>query len=156
VHLTIQGVRPQLRRIARRTARIACGVYGWLAVVVVFVAIGLPGLLLADRRRIWRLNHRAAGWLIRALGIPFSVTWDADVDLSAPHIIVTNYVDSIFIGAVLPELHLFVAKTELQRVPMLRAWLRKIGSIFIERFEPTQSVAEVGRLQHELAREIRS
>ena len=155
LHLTVQGALPELQRIARRGARIAYGVYAWLAVMAVFVAIGLPGLLLADRRRIWHLNHRAAGWLIRALRIPFSVTWEADVDLSAPHIIVTNhcsYVDSIFISAVLPTPHVFVAKTELQRVPVLRAWLRKIGTIFIERFEPTQSVTEVGRLQQELAR----
>lgn len=155
LHLTIEGVLPELQRIARTGARIAYGVYAWLAVVVVFVAVGLPGLLLPDRRRIWRLNHRAARWLIRALHIPFSVIREAEVDLSVPHIIVTNhcsYVDSIFISAILPDLHLFVAKTELQRVPALRAWLRKIGTIFIERFEPTQSVAEVSRLQQELAR----
>jgi len=35
---------------------------------------------------------------------------------------------------------------------VLRAWLGKIGTLFIERVEPTQSVAEVGRLQQELAR----
>ncbi len=154
LHLTIQGALPELQRIARAGARIAYGMYAWLAVTVFFVVIGLPSLLLSDRRRVWRLNHRAAGWLIRALRIPFSVSREADVNLSAPHIIVTNhcsYVDSFFIGAVLPEPHLFVAKTELQRVPVLRAWLRKIGTIFIERFEPTQSVAEVARLQQQLA-----
>ena len=155
LHLMLQGALPELQRIARRGAHVAYGVYAWFAVAVVGVAIGLPSLLLADRQRIWRLNHRAARWLIRALGIPFSVTWEADVNLSAPHIIVTNhcsYVDSIFIGAVLPEPHLFVAKTELQSVPVLRAWLRKLGTLFIERSKPTQSVAEVGRLQQELAR----
>jgi 1-acyl-sn-glycerol-3-phosphate acyltransferase len=155
LHLTVQGVRPELQRIALRGAGIAYGVYACLAAGVVLVAVGLPGLVLTDRRRIWRLNHRAAGLLIRAWRIPFSVTWETEVGLSAPHIIVTNhcsYVDSIFISAVLPELHLFVAKTELQRVPVLHAWLRKIGTLFIERFEPTRSVAEVGRLQQELAR----
>ncbi len=154
LHLTIQGALPELQRFARAGARIAYGVYAWLAVGVFFPAVGLLSLLVPDRRRLWRLNHRAAGWLIRALRIPFSITWEADVDLSAPHIIVTNhcsYVDSAFIGAVLPELHLFVAKTELQRAPVLRAWLRRIGTIFIERFEPVQSVAGVGRLQEELA-----
>jgi 1-acyl-sn-glycerol-3-phosphate acyltransferase len=155
LHLAIHGALPELQRIARAGVRIAYGVYAWVAVTVFLVATGLPGLLLTDRRQIWRLNHRAACWLIRALHIPFSVTWQAEVDLSIPHIIVTNhcsYVDSIFIAAVLPELHLFIAKTELQRVPVLGAWLRNIGSVFIERFEPTQSVAEVARLQQELAR----
>ena len=154
LHLTIQSALPELRRFARVGVRLAYGVYAGLLVLVFFMSTGLAGLLLRDRRRIWRLNHRAAGWLIRALGIRFSVIREADIDLSTPHIVVTNhcsYIDSIFVAAALPELHLFAAKTELQRVPVLRAWLRKIGTIFIERFEPTQSVAEVGRLQQQLA-----
>jgi acyl carrier protein len=154
LHLAIQSMLPELRRLRQAAARIAYGCYAWLAVAVFFVVVALPGLLLADQQRLWRLNHRAAKLLIRLLRIPFSVTWETDVNLPSPHIIVTNhcsYVDSIFIGAVLPNLHLYVAKTELQRVPVLRAWLRKIGTIFIERFEPVQSVAEVDRLQQELA-----
>lgn len=155
LHLTIQAALPELRRIARAAAHLAYGVYAWLAVLTFSVVVGLSALLAPDRRRLWQLNHRAAGWLIHALRIPFAVSWEGALDPSAPHIIVTNhcsYLDSLFIGAILPELHLFVAKTELQRVPVLRAWLRRIGTIFIERFEPVQSVAEVGRLQQELAR----
>jgi acyl carrier protein len=155
LHLVIQGALPELQWIARVGARIAYGMYAWLAVLAFFAAVGFPGLLLPDRRWLWRLNHRAARWLIRAWGIPFSVTWEADVNLAAPHIIVTNhcsYVDSVFISAILPDVHLFVAKTELQRAPVLRAWLRRIGTIFIERFDAVQSVAQVGRLQRELAK----
>ncbi len=155
LRLTLQGVRPELQRVARSAARVAYGLYAGLAVVVLFVAIGLPSLLLRDPRRLWRLSHRAAGWLIRALRIPFSVIWEADVDLSAPHIIVANhcsYVDSVVIAAVLPEAHRFIAKAELQRVPLLATWLRNIGTVFIERSEPAQSVAEVGRLEQELAK----
>ena len=155
LRLTLQGVRPGLRRIAQTTARIAYGLYADCAALVFFVALGLPGLLLRDPRRIWRLNHRATRWLIRALGIPFSVIREADVDLSAPHIVVSNhcsYVDGLFIAAVLPEVHLFIAKTELQRAPVLATWLRRIGTVFIQRFEPAQSVAEVGRLEQELAK----
>ncbi len=154
LHLAILAALPELKRIGRTGARIGYGIYAWLIVAVFVASIGPPGLLLTDRRRIWRLNHHAARWLIRALRIPFSVMRQGDIDFSAPHIVVTNhcsYADSIFILAVLPELHRFIAKTELQRVPVLRAWLRRIGTIFIERFEPTQSVAEVGRLQQELA-----
>jgi len=153
LHLAMQGALPELQRIARAATRVAYGLYAWLAVGVLFVAIGLPSLLILDRRRVWRLNHRAAGWLIHALRIPFTVTRETDVDFSAPHIIVTNhcsYVDSILIGAILPEPHLFVAKTELQRAPVLRTWLRRLGTIFIERFEPAQSLTEVHRLQKEL------
>ncbi len=35
---------------------------------------------------------------------------------------------------------------------MLRGWLRRIGTLFIERFEPVQSIGEVDRLTRALAR----
>lgn len=155
LHLTIQAALPELRRIARAAAHLAYGVYTWLTVLAFSILVGLAALSVPDRRRLWQFIHRAAGWLIRALRIPFTVSWQGAPVPAAPHIIVANhcsYLDSLFISALLPELHLFVAKAELQRVPALRAWLRRIGTIFIERFEPVQSVAEVGRLQQELAR----
>ncbi len=110
--------------------------------------------MLPRPEQIWRLNHRAARWLISALRIPFSVSWETSSNLTAPHVIVTNhcsYVDSIFVAAVLPSPHLFVANAELQRAPVLGAWLRRIGTLFIERFEPVQSVSEVARLKQVLA-----
>jgi 1-acyl-sn-glycerol-3-phosphate acyltransferase len=154
LRLTIHAAPPELQRVAQSAARLAYGLWAGLLVLLFFLGICLPGLLRRDRRRIWHLNHRAAGWLIRALRIPFSASWETGVDLSVPHVIVANhcsYVDSIFIGALLPEPHRFVAKTELQRVPVLSAWLRRLGTIFIERFEPTRSAAEAPRLQQELA-----
>jgi 1-acyl-sn-glycerol-3-phosphate acyltransferase len=112
-------------------------------------------MLAPTRRQAWRICHVAAKCLIRSLGIPFSVAWQADADLTRSHIIVANhcsYVDSMFLTAVLPDAHIFVAKTELQRNPVLRACLRKLGTIFIERFEPLPSSAELTRLQLELAK----
>ena len=77
------------------------------------------------------------------------------MDLSGPHVIVANhcsYLDSVFVAALLPTPHLFVAKAELSRIRAVRACLRKVGTLFIERFAPVQSVAEVDRLKTELAR----
>jgi acyl carrier protein len=154
LRLAFESVPGVLRRVAQAGARIAYGGYAWIAVVAFCCAAWSIGLLLPRPQQLWRLNHRAARWLIRVLRIPFSVTWEAGVDLSTPHVIVTNhcsYVDSLFVAAILPQLHLFVAKAELRGVPLLRTWLRKIGTLFIERFEPVQSVSEVDRLRQTLA-----
>ena len=154
LHLALQAARPALGRLRQAAAHIVYGCYAWLIVAAFSMVAGAAPLLLGDQQRLWRLNHRAAKGLIRALGIPFSVTFESDADLSVPHIVVANhcsYVDAIFLAAALPDRHHFVAKAELRRVPLLHAWLHKIGTIFIERFEPVQSVAEVERLQGELA-----
>jgi 1-acyl-sn-glycerol-3-phosphate acyltransferase len=154
LRLAIESAGPALRRIVQAGTRTAYGWYAWVAVVAFWSVVWAIGLMLPRPHQIWRLNHRAARWLISALRIPFLVSWETGTDLAAPHIIVTNhcsYVDSIFVAAALPYPHLFVAKAELQRAPVLGAWLRRIGTLFIERFEPVQSVGEVTRLQQFLA-----
>jgi acyl carrier protein len=154
LRLAAGSVRPRLRRLRAQFLRIAYGSYAWLVVLGFAPAVGLLTLVL-PRRRSWSVVHRAARWLVRACRIPLSVVWEPEADLPMPHVIVTNhcsYVDSIILAAVLREPHAFVAKTELQRVPLLGRWLRRIGTVFIERFVPEQSPAEVERLGQELAR----
>jgi len=51
----------------------------------------------------------------------------------------------------LPGPHLFVAKAELEHVPLLGGWLRRIGTIFVERFAAEQSVGAVAQLKGALA-----
>jgi 1-acyl-sn-glycerol-3-phosphate acyltransferase len=155
LRLAIEGVLPALRRARQVSAHITYGVYTWLTFVGLAIPVGLLALIVPQRYQAWRLNHRAAKGLIRAWRVPFSITSEPGTDLSAPHVIVANhcsYLDSVFVAALLPTPHLFVAKAELSRIPAVRAWLRKLGTLFIDRFAPAQSVAEVDRLKGELAR----
>ncbi len=153
--LALESVVPALRRRKHAASIIAYGWFAWIAILLFALVVGSLSLLWSDRSRIWRLNHRAARRLVSVLRIPFSVTRESAVDLPEPHIIVSNhcsYVDSILLGAILPGVHLFVAKAELQSAPLLRAWLRKLGTLFIERFEAVHSVENVDLLRRELER----
>lgn len=155
LRLSIESLRPALRRLGQAALRLAYGVYALCVAVVILTSALLIGLVLPRRRQVWRLAHHTARWLIRAWRIPFSVEWQTERDLPGPHIVVINhasYVDSIFVAAVLPDAHVFVAKTELQRFPILRIGLRRLGTLFIERFAPVESAHEVGRLRQELDR----
>jgi 1-acyl-sn-glycerol-3-phosphate acyltransferase len=155
MRLAIESVLPTLRRSRQASARVTYGLYTWLIFLGLALPVGVLALLVPKSYQAWRLSHRAAKGLIRAWRIPFSVTSEPGMDLSAPHVIVANhcsYLDSVFVAALLPTPHLFVAKAELSRIPAVRAWLRKVGTLFIERFAPAQSVADVDRLNAELAR----
>lgn len=124
-----------------RVARVAYGAYAWLAVVIITVPVCLISLVLAGRRPAWRLTHRAARWLVRVCAIPVSVNWGAS-ELTQPHVIVANhcsYADAILVMSLLPAPHRFVAHSWLARIPLLGAWLGKLGTVFIERTEPIDS-----------------
>ena len=136
LRLTIEGAVAWLRRARAASARAAYGLYAW----AVLLLIGIPALLrialCREQAHAWRLNHLAASWIVRVWCIPFSAKWETPVVLPMPHVIVANhcsYVDSIFVAALLPDPHVVVAKAELQRIPVLAAYLRRLGIVFVER-----------------------
>jgi 1-acyl-sn-glycerol-3-phosphate acyltransferase len=124
-----------------RRAHLAYGIFAWLVVAAIGLPAFLAALLVPDRRRAWYLTHRAAAWVIRICGIPMSAD-PFPADLPDPHVLVVNhcsYIDAIVVLAVLRTPHRFVATGWLGQVPLLGAWLRKLGTIFIDRTEPIES-----------------
>jgi 1-acyl-sn-glycerol-3-phosphate acyltransferase len=96
----------------------------------------------------------AASRIVRGWRIPFSVESES-VDLPEPHVIVVNhcsYVDSIFVAALLPRPHTVVVKAELQRIPVIRSYLRSMEIIFVERSAPEKRSLEMERMKAALAR----
>ncbi len=154
--LGLESAAPLLRRGGRSAARTAYGLYAWAA----FLALALPvisGTALGWRRsaaQAWRLTHQATSRLIRAWRIPLSVQWEAPIDPSTPHVVVANhcsYVDSLFLAALLSTPHSFVARFGLQDLPVLHSYLRRLGTILIERSGPREGSAELQRLKDALA-----
>ncbi len=142
---------------AHRRLERAMGVMFGLCAWGVLLVFALPTVVLTgcvgSPLRRWRLNHRAAARVVRVLRFPLVATWQGQGDLRTPHVLVVNhasYVDSLLISALLRERHRFGAKAELARVPVLGGYLRRMGTVFIERFAPGESTAEVGRLTEAL------
>lgn len=158
----VQTLRPatddtaaSLRRAQESVAGVAYGLYAWIVALAICVPAVLRIALCREQVHAWKLNHLAANWLVHAWRIPFCVTSESDVELPEPHVVVANhcsYLDSIFVAALLPRSHIVVAKAELQRVPILRAYLRSLGTIFVERSEPQQRMLELERMKAALAR----
>lgn len=145
--------RRPLRRAREACTRVAYGLYAWGVVLVITVPAILRIALCREQSLAWRLNHLAASRTVRALGIPFSVERET-ADLPVPHVIVANhcsYLDSIFVAALLPGPHVVVVKSELQRIPVLRAYLRSLGAIFVERSAPDHRSRELERMKSALA-----
>ncbi len=143
--LALSGLRAQTARRARSlggvlyTAWVAASL-ALLAAPIWLAVVGTPGL--AARRRMARIAARFfLGWI----GVPLRLEGGENLASAGPRIIASNhasYLDGIVLTAVLPPEHAFVAKRELESSFIARVLLRRLGTLFVERFDVSQGAAE--------------
>jgi 1-acyl-sn-glycerol-3-phosphate acyltransferase len=148
LRLGVAGSWQGLRSGLRRGGELFYGAYAWciyglLALATVPGILLLPGLALR-----WRFVAALARTCVRLCGIRLRV--DGLEHLPAgPAIFVANhasYVDAIVLAAALPIPASFVAKQELAAHPFAGPLLRRLGTVFVERFDARQGVDDVRRL----------
>ena len=141
------GLAPQLRRAAGAAGRRLYGAWFWtlvgLAAPPVWLALAvLPGL--ARRRAFARAVARTVA---RLAGIPIDLA-GLDHLPAGPGLITPNhasYADGLLLTAALPPRFGYVVKSELERSPLTRILLSRLGAVFVERFEPGRGTAEAGK-----------
>jgi 1-acyl-sn-glycerol-3-phosphate acyltransferase len=57
-----------------------------------------------------------------------------------------SYVDGVILAAALPSRFRFVIKREMTRVPLAHFLLRRIGSLFVERFDTRRGASDARRI----------
>jgi 1-acyl-sn-glycerol-3-phosphate acyltransferase len=143
--LALSGLRAQGARRARSLKDLlyAAWVFGSLALFAVpiwLVVVLPPGL--ARRRRLARLAARFfLGWI----GIPLRLEGAGNLAAGGPRIVASNhasYLDAFVLTALLPPKFAFVVKRELESSFIARVLLRRLGALFVERFDVSQGAAE--------------
>jgi 1-acyl-sn-glycerol-3-phosphate acyltransferase len=117
--------------------------FGVLAFIVLAINLFLPNL----RQRRWVAGRfsRAFLWM---LGIPFTVEGLERLP-QTPCVVVANhasYIDALAIVAALPPEFAFVIKKEMVRVPLMGLLLSRLGSQFVERFDPNKGASDARRV----------
>jgi 1-acyl-sn-glycerol-3-phosphate acyltransferase len=146
--LALAGLGPQLHRLLTRVGAGAYAVWWWLVIGFAYSAAWLgvmatPGL---DRR--WAFVRWLANGALVALRIPLSKSGLENVP-NGNAILVFNhssYADAIVLAAVLPGEPAFVAKKELARQIFAGPFLRRLGVLFVERFDVTSGLGDVEAL----------
>jgi 1-acyl-sn-glycerol-3-phosphate acyltransferase len=123
-------------------------VYAWTAFLI--LALGaLPVVLvlpsLEGRRRIVRWVART---FLLVAGMPFDVKF-AERLPTGQCVVVANhasYLDGVVFKAVLPPRFGFVVKREMASVPLAGLLLQRIGSEFVERFDPHRGASDTRRV----------
>ncbi len=145
VRLGLASWRPSLRRAWRWIRDRAYAGYAhfvfWLLAVPAWLLIALlPGEGLR-----WSVMRGGARLLFRLVGVPLQVEGRAHWPTQRACVIVANhasYIDGVVLVATLPGRFSFVAKREFLDHWISRVFLRRIGALFVERFDAQRGLAD--------------
>jgi acyl carrier protein len=146
--LVLRSAGLALRRLRRGAAELVYAAYAWCA----FVLLGLPTWLvvMALPGPRWCIPFiRRAARLAAALCLIRLRVRGLEHLPSGSCVIVANhasYIDGIVLTALLPGTYSFIAKREFTRQFVVGRFLRNIGAVFVERFDPHKSLADARAL----------
>lgn len=144
------GIMAKFRRWRHGGGRWLWGVWAWtvfgMIVPVAWMLIVLaPALGL--RRCLARISSRLAlrltGLMPEVVGLE-QLAGAGGVIVAANH---ASYLDALILSAVLPPRFAFVAKQELLRKPLAGIPLRRLGTVFVERFDSARGVEDTRALE---------
>ncbi len=146
--LKLLALRPRLVRARRGMAALAFAVWGWMLVGVLAPIGWLAILTLPGVQRRWAAARAILRLMARLSGTRLGVTGQGNLP-EGPAVLVANhasYLDGFALMAALPRPVSFVAKAELGGHWLTGAILRRIGAVFVERFDKARSVADARSL----------
>jgi acyl carrier protein len=148
VRLAGAGARAQARRRARILGDLLYSLWVYLVVALLALPIWLGVVLLPGLGRRRGFAKGAAGLLFRLAGISLRAEGLENVPETGPRIVAANhasYLDGVLLTALLPADFGYVVKRELEGNPVSGIFLRRLGTLFVERFDATQGAGETKR-----------
>ena len=146
--LKLLALRPRLVRARRGLAALAFAVWGWVLVGVLAPVGWLAILLLPSVQRRWTAARAILRLMARLSGTRLAVSGQGHLP-DGPAVLVANhasYLDGFALLAALPRPVAFVAKAELGGHWLTGAILRRIGAVFVERFDKARGIADARSL----------
>jgi 1-acyl-sn-glycerol-3-phosphate acyltransferase len=126
------------RRVRAAARQIAYGAWCWLVVTLIAIPTWLMTVSHPDVRRNWAIASRAAQLALMLAGIRVTVRGAELIDMARPAIFVANhasYLDGLVLLAAIRMPLAIVAKRELAGGLLMGAFLRAIGTRFVERID---------------------
>jgi 1-acyl-sn-glycerol-3-phosphate acyltransferase len=146
--LALAGVTAKLRRVFAGAGALLYAVWWWLVVSLGYAIVFLGVMTLPTLRLRWALVNRVARVTLRALGAAPQVVGVEHIPMRSAALVFNHesYADAILLAAALPGEPAFIAKKELSRQIFAGPFLRRLGALFVERFDVAGSLADVEAL----------
>ena len=144
--LAWSSLRPQLRRARQRLTAGVYALYAWLLFGLLAPVVWSAVALLPTRAWRWRAMHLGARVLAWASGTRLQIEGREQLPMPTQScVMVTNhagYLDGYALCAALPRPVSFVAKAEFQTQFFARILLRRVGAVFVERFDTQRGLED--------------
>jgi acyl carrier protein len=144
VRLTLAGIGPQLSRISRLIGETLYAVWWWIAIAFSFLFGWLFVMILPRLDWRWAVLRGIARSALAAVGVPISISGIEHIPRGNAILVFnhSSYIDSLVLTAMLPGEPVYVAKRELFDQFFAGPFLRRLGSLFVERYDISASLAD--------------
>jgi 1-acyl-sn-glycerol-3-phosphate acyltransferase len=143
--LAASGLRAQAARRLRSAGDVLYALRFYLVVTLLALPIWTAAVLAPGLARRRRIARGAARLLLRCAGIPARIEGLEHLAGERPCIVAANhqsYLDGFVLTALLPPGFAYVVKREMEGSFLPRTLLRRLGTLFVERFDASQGAGE--------------
>jgi 1-acyl-sn-glycerol-3-phosphate acyltransferase len=147
LRLLLAGIRPQLIRLINTGRETLYAGWWWLAIGLAAPAAWIAVIVLPRMEWRWRAVRQIARITLAAIGVPVAVE-GFDRLAHGNAVLVFNhssYADALLLAAVLPGEPAYVAKREFAGRIFAGSFMRRLGVLFVERYEIGGSLADIDR-----------
>lgn len=147
LRLGIAAIGPQLRRLVAVTRDAFYAGWWWLVVGLAAPVAWIAVMVLPRLEWRWRALRHVARAVLSAMGVTVEAT-GLDRLLAGHAVIVFNhasYADALLLVAVLPDEPAYATKRELAGQIFAGPFLRRLGVLFVERYDVSRSLADTDR-----------
>ncbi len=145
LHMSLAGIPTLLRRLLTQAGNYLYAAYCWTVGTMLALPLWLIITIIPGRQYCWPLVHYCARLLARLTLTRLDIRGLEHLTKAEPTVLVSNhmsYMDALILTAALPVQFSFIAKAELASNMWLRIPLSKLETVFVERFDVEQGLAD--------------
>jgi 1-acyl-sn-glycerol-3-phosphate acyltransferase len=143
--LALSGLGRQVSGMMRRISTTLYAAYTWAVFIILAPFVWMSVAVLPQVAWRWRVAGGAVRLLLKLTGNQLHVDGLASLPKEVPCIVVANhasYLDGFVLAASIPGRLSYVAKRELLNSLLLRVPLKRLETLFVERFDLQRSTAD--------------